>query len=180
MANSLFEQLQKTGLVDARKASQVKKEKHRQRKQQKGARAAPADEARLRARQAQAEKAARDRELNRQRKEAAGQRAITAQIRQLIQENRIDTGNGEISFHFSDGAKVRRLYVTATLQGQLVQGRLAIVRLADAYELVPAAVAEKIELRDPACIVYCQEARDDTGDADDTYADYQVPDDLMW
>lgn len=180
MANSLFDQLQKSGLVDGKKASQVRKEKHRQRKRQKGAQTSPADETRLRACQTQAEKVARDRELNQQHKEAAGQRAIAAQIRQLIQMNRIDTGDGEIGFNFTDGSKVQCLYVTETLQGQLVQGRLAIVRLADACELVPAAVAEKIKLRDPACIVYCQEAREDSGDADDPYADYQVPDDLMW
>jgi uncharacterized protein YaiL (DUF2058 family) len=180
MANSLFDQLKKTGLVDEKKAKQVKKEKHQQLKQQKSKKAAPVDESKLLARKAQAEKAARDRELNQQRKQAAEQKALAAQIKQLIEMNQVETGDGEIAFNFTDGKNVKRIYVTEKLQDQLVRGNLAIVKLGGGYPLVPAGVADKIRLRDPSCIMLCNVTQSGASDADDPYADFQVPDDLTW
>ncbi len=177
MGNSLFDQLKKTGLVDEKRA---KKDRYKQAKQQKGKKAKPIPESKLLAQQAQAEKVARDRELNQQRKLAAEQVAIAAQIKQLIQMNRIEDASGDIVFNFTDRNKVQRLYVTNDLHAQLVRGRLAIVKLADGYELVPTGVAEKIKLRDPSCIILCNAAEADDIDEDDPYVDFQVPDDLMW
>ncbi len=180
MGNSLFDQLQKSGLVNEQKAKQAKKDKQKQAKQQKSKKAKPVAESKLLAQQAQAEKVARDRELNQQRKQAAEQVAMAAQIKQLIQMNCIEDSQGDIAFNFTDGNKVQRLYVTDELHAQLVRGRLAVVKLADGYELVPAGVAEKIKLRDPSCVLVCNEVESDAVDGDDPYADFQVPDDLMW
>ncbi len=180
MGNSLFDQLKKSGLVDEQKAKQAKKDKQKQARQQKGKKAKPLTESKLLAQQAQAEKVARDRELNQQRKLAAEQVALAAQIKQLIQMNRIEDSQGEIGFNFTDGNKVQRLYVTDELHAQLVRGRLAIVKLAEGYELVPARVAEKIKLRDPSSVLVCNEVGPEATDEDDPYADYQVPDDLIW
>lgn len=184
MGNSLFDQLNKSGLVDDNKAKQAKKEKYRQAKKQKGKQAKPLPESKLRVQQVQAEKVQRDRELNRQRKQAEEKKAIAAQIKQLIEMNRIEAdeaeGDAAIAFNFADGKNVQRLYVTEKLQGQLIRGRLAIVKLEGGYNLVPAGVAEKIILRDPTCVVHCAAAGPEASDMDDPYADYQVPDDLMW
>jgi len=180
MGNSLFDQLKKSGLIDKKKAKQAKKEKYRQATKQKGKQARPLAKSTLRARQIQAEKVTRDRELNQQRTQVAEQKSIAAQIKQLIQMNRIENGDGEIGFNFIDGNKVQRLYVTAELQDQLALGRLAIVKLEDNYDLVPTQVAEKIKLRDPSCVILCNVAPSGVSAADDPYADYQVPDDLMW
>lgn len=180
MGSSLFDQLKKTGLVDEKKAKQAKKEKYKQTRQQKGKKARPLDESKLRAQQAQAEKVARDRELNRERKQAAEQKAIAAQIKQLIEMNRVESEDGDIAFNFTDGSNIRRVYVTEKQQANLANGRLAIIRQEEGYELVPAGVAEKIRLRDPSCIMICNVNQTDVTDADDPYADFQVPDDLMW
>ncbi len=183
MGNSLFDQLEKSGLVDEKKAKQAKKDKRKQNKQNKqkrGKQAQPLDESKLRAQQAQAEKAARDRELNQQRMQAAEKIAIAAQIKQLIQMNCIEYSDGEIGFNFTDGNKIQRIYVPEKFQNQLVSGRLAIVKLESGYNLVPAVVADKIEQRDPSCVILNNVTQADTSDADDPYADYQVPDDLMW
>ncbi len=180
MANTLLEQLRKTGLVDDKKARQAGKDKHRQAKRRQGKKAQPEDESKRRARQAQAEKVARDRELDRRRKQAAEQNAIAAQVRQLIEMNRIEPDGGTVGFHFTDGGKLRRIYLTESLQGQLARGLLAIVRLGNAYELVPAGVAERIGQRDPGAVICHHEAGGEGADADDPYADYPVPDDLMW
>jgi uncharacterized protein len=180
MGNSLFDQLQKSGLVDEQKARQAKKDKQKQAKMQKGKKAKPLAESKLLAQKAQADKVARDRELNQQRKQAAEQVALAAQIKQLIQMNRIEDIQGEIRFNFTDGNKVQHLYVTEELHAQLVRGRLAVVTLSEGYELVPAGVAEKIKLRDPSCVLVCNEVESDGMDEDDPYADFQVPDDMMW
>jgi uncharacterized protein YaiL (DUF2058 family) len=181
MSNSLFDQLKKTGLVDDKKANKVKKEKYKTQKQQiKQHKETPSDEARLQAQRAQAEKAERDRLLNQQRQAEAERKAIAAQIRQLIETNRISERDGEVAYNFTDGSKVKRLYISEELHRQLGRGRLAIVRLGEGYELVPTPVAEKIRQRDEACVVVCDQPSGDQPDAEDPYADYQIPDDLMW
>jgi uncharacterized protein len=180
MGNSLFDQLNKSGLVDDKKAKQAKKDLRKQAKQKRGKKAQPLDESKQRAQQAQSEKAARDRELNQQRLQEAEKKAIAAQIKQLIQMNRIEDSDGEIGFNFTDGNKVQKIYVSEKLQKQLTSGRLAIVRLDSDYTLVPSAVADKIKQRDPACVILSNVQQPDDTDADDPYADYQVPDDLMW
>lgn len=178
MGNSLQNQLLKMGLVDEKRVKQAKKEKRKQVKQQ-GKKAVVADEASRLAQQVAAEKAERDRELNRQRKEEAERKALAAQVRQLIEVNRLPREGGEIAYNFSDDNKVKRLYVNEQMQRQLGLGRLAIVRLDDQYELVPAAVAEKIRQRDESCVILCNHP-DQHSDEEDPYADYQIPDDLMW
>jgi uncharacterized protein YaiL (DUF2058 family) len=55
---------------------------------------------------------------------------------------------------------------------------LAIIKFEKRYELVAADIAEKIRLRDAACVIVLNAADDKAGD--DAYAAYQIPDDLMW
>ena len=75
--------------------------------------------------------------------------------------------------------KIKKLNVTARQQDQLARGLIAIVALGDRHELVPAPIAEKIRQRDEAVVVLLNEKG--TGvDEDDPYADYPIPDDLMW
>jgi hypothetical protein len=60
--------------------------------------------------------------------------------------------------------------------------------LGGSYELLPSQAAEKIMQRDAQVIVLLNrndsvgmdESGDESGDEDDPYADYQIPDDLMW
>ena len=181
MGNSLFDQLKKSGLIDKKKATQARKEKHKRVKQQKGKQAKPLVDSKRWVQQAQAEKIARDRELNLQRKQAAEKKSIAAQIKQLIQKNRLKETEGKVGFNFVDGNQVQRLYVTEELQDLLTLGSLAIVNQEGRYDLVPAGIAEKIKLRDPSCVILSnvvQPGKSD--DTDDPYADYKVPDDLMW
>ncbi len=126
------------------------------------------------------EKVARDRELSRQLNEKAERKAVAAQIKQLIEVNRVDRNDGEIAYQFTDGKKINKIYVTALLQTQLSNGLIAIIKLGDKYELVPSQVAEKIAQRDESRIILQNQASNDSGDEDDSYADYQIPDDLMW
>lgn len=176
MANSFGDQLVKAGLVNRDRLNKAKKSKHKQKKQQKGAVVSEAAES---ARQAAAEKAAHDRELNRQHKEAAERKAVQAQIRQLIELNRLPRDDGEIGYNFQDGTKIRKIFVAEVTHQRLGRGLLAIARLDGGYEVIPSVVAEKIRQRDASCIVGSAAIPAEDGE-DDPYADYQVPDDLMW
>ncbi len=179
MANSLHDQLMKAGLVDQKKVKQAKKEKYKQQKQQPKNHPEPTDEAKLAAQRAQAEKQERDRELNRQRQEEAQRRAVAAQIAQIIEQNQVSREGGETPYNFADGAKVKKIHVTAEQHRQLGNGRLAIVRQGESYQLVPADAAIKIRERDAACVIVLNASKEAPAE-DDPYAAYQVPDDLMW
>lgn len=180
MGNTLFDQLKKTGLIDEKKAKQIKKEKHHQNKQKAGKHVKKITKSQQIAQKSQAEKTARDRALNQQRKLAAEQKALTAQIRQIIKQNRIKESEGKIRYHFSDQNKVQRIFVSEIVQKQLINGILVIVKVGQKYELVPLEVGEKIKARDPQCVISLPNAPEKSSTEEDPYADYQVPDDLMW
>ncbi len=179
MGNSLFEQLKKTGLVDAKKAKQAKHSQYKKQKSKKGV-SAQVTEATLLAQKKHAEKVERDRQLNQSKKAEAEQKAIAAQIKQLIETNRVEDGGGDVVYNFTDDKVVKRLYISQQAHTHLMAGHLAIARLGDTYELVPVPVAEKIRQRDERCIILCGPATMPECSEDDLYADYKIPDDLMW
>ena len=69
---------------------------------------------------------------------------------------------------------------------QLINGRLAIARLVInasgdcEYAIIPAVVADKIAQRDADSIVLNSALSQEEQDEDDPYADFKIPDDLMW
>ena len=179
MANSLGDQLLKAGLVNKDQLNKAKKSKHKQQKHKKNQRGAVVNEATESARRVAAEKAARDRELNRQHQEALERKAVQAQIRQLVEMNRLPRDDGETGYHFQDGTAIKKIFVSEEIRDKLGRGLLAIARLDASYEVIPSLVADKIKLRDESCIVSNAATQVENGD-DDPYADYKVPDDLMW
>ena len=179
MANSFGDQFLKAGLVNKTQLNQVEKSKNKQQKLKNKQKIEAVDEAAAAARQAAAEKAARDLKLNRRQKEELERRAIQAQVRQLIELNRLPRDAGEIGYNFQDGTAIKKVFVTQDVHDKLCRGLLAVVRLDDRYEIIPSVVAEKIMLRDGSCVV-SNAAGDPCGAEDDPYADYKVPDDLMW
>lgn len=176
---SLQDQLMKAGLADEKKAKAIRSEKRKKRKAQpKGT--VQESEAEIRARQAREEKAERDRELNRQRQQEAERKAIQAQIRQLVETNRLDRSRGETSYQFVHDKKIKKIFVDDTMVDQLSRGRLAIVFVSDNYEIVAEAVARKIMERDEKAVVVLHDRKSDDAEEDDPYAGYEIPDDLMW
>jgi uncharacterized protein YaiL (DUF2058 family) len=176
---SLQEQLLKAGLVDKNKAKLASQDKNKQKKVERRTGKQSVDEARVAALQAQQKNLERTRELNAQRVAAANQKAIMAQIVQMVQQSRQSKGAGDIAYNFTYGTKIERMFVSAAVRAQLVAGRLVIVRLGDATELVPRIVADKIAERDPSLVVRVNKTSTEI-DEDDPYAAYQIPDDLMW
>ena len=181
MGNSLLDQLKKTGLVDKTKVQKVKHGKYKSKKQKakKGA-DEQLDEAKRLSQKAHADKVERDREINRQNTEEAERKAIVAQIIQLIETNRVEDRDGDVVYNFTDSNVVKRIFVSEMIHKHLSSGYLFIAKLADSYELVPSVVAEKIKQRDASCIIGAERPIEVDSNEDDPYADYTIPDDLIW
>ncbi len=182
MAGSLQDQLLGIGLVDKKKAKKISAEKRKQAKESRKNKTNLVNEAELLAEQAIAEEKENSRLLNERRKQEAEQKAFAAQIRQLIEINRVDEIKGDIAYNFVDAGKVKTIYITETLRGAIGSGRLVIVKLADGYELVPFEVAKKISMRDSDSVIELSknEKGRENSIVDDPYAEYEIPDDLMW
>lgn len=180
MANSLQEQLLKAGLVAEKQVKDFNKDRRKQEQYQRKHRIDVVDEGKLQAQQALEQKAERDRQLNFERNEQARHKAIIAQIRQLIEGSRVSRDGAQLSYNFKDGTTIKKILVTETQLNQLSNGWLAIVKFDGKYDVVPKAVAEKIRLRDEAYVVVSNAAQSTEQDPDDPYADYKIPDDLMW
>ena len=177
---SLQEQLLKSGLVSSAQAKSAKSDKRKQTEQQRKNNIVVVDEAKELVKKAQAEKVERDRELNQLIKQQEEQKHLLAQVKQLIELNKQPKDADGVAYHFNDGNKVKTLYVSEARE-QIIRGRLAIVKLGASYEVVASEVAKKISLRDPASVIVHNEQGADAVDIkDDPYADYQIPDDLMW
>ncbi len=178
--SSLQDQLLKAGLIDPKKAKQAQKEQRKQTKMQHKSKEILESEAKIAAQQARDEKLERDRKLNAERDAIAHKKAIEAQIRQLITLNKQSRENGDIAYNFTDNQKIKKVMVSATIQKRLINGQLAIAKLGESYELVPSQIANKIIARDASFIVSQVAQTLNTPTDDDPYADFQIPDDLMW
>ncbi|MES9906047.1 MAG: DUF2058 domain-containing protein [Sedimenticola sp.] len=180
MGNSLQDQFLKMGLVDKAKSNKVTKEKRKKAKQsRKGGGDDGTMDERARIAQEAREQAERDRRLNREQTAEAEKRAVKAQIRDLVESNLQPTEGGEEPYNFSDGSKLKRLYLPQRMHRQVVNGRLAIVRSKDGYGVIPAAAAEKIIQRDSSVVLVLNDEQQGE-EVDDEYADFKVPDDLIW
>lgn len=187
MASSLQDQLLKAGLADQKQAKQIKQKKRKQDKIARTQKKVVENESKTAVANQLEEKRKRDQALNQEQKLEAEKKSITHQIKQLITMNVVENWQGELAFNFTDGNKIRRLLVAPVVQQHLQRGKYAITRLGDDYAIVPMGVAMKIQERDESAgfVVYQADDNDNkqnpaTSDEDDWYADFEVPDDLMW
>jgi uncharacterized protein YaiL (DUF2058 family) len=175
---TLQEQMLKAGLVSSKKMAKVQRTAKKSRVQAREAREAVEEN-----KKAQVE---RDRQLSEQQKQAALSKEYKAQIKQLIEMNKITISRGDIGYNFTDNNLIKKVYVDKVTQAQLIKGRLAIARLTaesssdSEYAIIPAVVADKIAQRDASYIVLNCELSQEAKDEDDPYADFVIPDDLMW
>ncbi len=168
----------KAGLVTSKKMAKVQRTAKKSRVQAREAREAVEENKKL--------QLERDKQLNEQQKQAALAKEYKAQVKQLIEMNRISISKGDIDFNFTDNNLIKKIAVDKLTQTQLVSGRLAIARLVaenasdSQYAIIPASVADKIAQRDAGSIVLNSALSQEAQDEDDPYADFKVPDDLMW
>ncbi|AJJ09568.1 hypothetical protein CH64_744 [Yersinia rohdei] len=175
---TLQEQMLKAGLVSSKKMAKVQRTAKKSRVQAREAREIVEEN-----KKAQVE---RDKQLSEQQKQAALSKEHKAQVKQLIEMNRIDISKGNIGFNFTDNNLIKKIVVDKVTQAQLISGRLAIARLVadnhgeSEYAIIPAIVADKIAQRDANSIVLNSALSQEEQDEEDPYADFKVPDDLMW
>jgi uncharacterized protein YaiL (DUF2058 family) len=148
MGNPFQDQLLKAGLVNKKQANKANHEKYLKRKQKKKNKQNNASALSDKVRAEQAAEAERNRELNRQRSEEKRQREQNAQIKQLIENNRLKLDSHGEPYYFTEQNKINRIYISEEMADQLSRGQLAVVKFGNIYEVVPARVAGLIADRD--------------------------------
>lgn len=178
--NPLQEQLLKAGLVKKSKVSEVAREQHLAKHVR--ASSGPSEIA-LEAERARAEKVEKDRALAAEHKAQARIAELRAQARQIIQDKK-EPGAGESDYRFSADGAIRTILVSDEQRRKLSSGALVIARLGDRYLLLPRAAGDKVRERDAAMIVLDHgtgSASTEASSEDDAYyAQFKVPDDLVW
>ncbi|MCB1647513.1 MAG: DUF2058 domain-containing protein, partial [Pseudomonadales bacterium] len=173
---SLQDQLRKVGLVSEKQLKKAQNHLHRKDVREKHG---EVDEARVAAQQALEAKAQADRLRNEEKNRLAMERALMAQVRQLIETNS-QREAGDVAYNFTHDNKVKTIHISAENKRQLNKGYLAIVALGDGYDIVPEPVARKIMDRRPEVLLYLYDRNKDVPDEDDPYKDFLIPDDLEW
>lgn len=180
MANALQEQLLKAGLASKQKVRDVKTQKRRDKKARvdDGSNALKLEIAEQKRLQAEKDKA-----LNEQRfAEATARGQVRGLVSEFTQFAIKIPSHAEIKFNYTLDNKIYSVYIDEKIQSELLKGQLGIVRYEDKSYLVPHKLAERVNLLVPQWCGYLWQQ--DAGKAveveDDPYADYAIPDDLMW
>lgn len=95
-------------------------------------------------------------------------------IRQLLDGNVLNKADADQPRHFEYAGKIRRVHVDAAQLAAVNAGVLGVVQQGGRYLLVSRAVAEEIRLLDPKMLALLIDP-DASSQGDDG-----VPDDLMW
>jgi len=180
------------GLIDSKKAKKISKESRKQKKVQKKSKDNSLNEAQLAAQKVQQEKLKRDQGLNQQRNAEAAKKSIAAQINQLVNHYKLDRKKGDTDYNFNDNAVIKKILVSSEIANEIAKGRLCVVRVGETYEVIPKPIADKIRERDSEVVVVYNKKpstnsttnTDSNNDVeksdDDYYAQFEIPDDLVW
>jgi uncharacterized protein YaiL (DUF2058 family) len=111
------------------------------------------------------------------RRKSALSQTLREQAKLIIEQRRLPRGQGACAYHFLDGKKVRKLYVTEAQRDGLAAGAMVLVRHGAGFEVIEEKVAEKIRELDDRLVLPKPQA---PGADDPAYADHPIPDDLDW
>jgi len=178
MSLSLREQLLKAGFVSSKQVKAVNKEKSKQQKMVRKGQIELDTSLQDQVKATKQAKAQRDLELNAEQQQKLAKKEIKAQIKQLITNTKLPKIDGDDYYNFAHNGKIKRIAVNNLMREKLANGNLAIVQFGAGYEVVTYDVALKIKQRNPKIIVLLNDKT--SQDADDPYAAYKIPDDLMW
>jgi uncharacterized protein len=200
MGGSLQDQLLKSGLVTeqqietARTKPKPADNKRRGKGQNKSARAKSGDGARNRrpnakqnpnagTGQARPKKAATPQKVDKNAPLDPQQRALRDKVHAMIADSTEVREGGETPYHFVKGSRVKRIYVTEPQRDRLASNELAVAAMKGKHFLIPMTVANEVKALIPGYFIAMGSVDATSTDAasiDDEYADFQVPDDLMW
>jgi len=132
-----------------------------------------------------ADKQAKDNALNEDKKLKLAEKEQTLRIKQILVHHQIKNVVGDNEYNYTFNNKIKKLAVDSITHRALVNGRLALCGLQESDDdityIVTSETAEKVATLDASIIlVQNDKVESETVDEDDPYADYQIPDDLMW
>ena len=181
---SLQDQLLKAGLTTKQKTRQANADKRKKNKQQ---RSGVQHDASLQEQVQQelaatiAEKIAKDTALNEERKRLLIEKEQQLRIQQILEHHHLKNVQGDNDYNYTYGRKIKKLPLDAATHRALVNGRLALCGFNDITFIVTSETAAKLaELDSQIILVQNDKVETELVDEKDPYADYQIPDDLMW
>jgi len=112
--------------------------------------------------------------------DALERKKLKAQIKELIDNNKIENWKGEIAYRYTVDKRIRELYVSEAVLKQLTAPEVSITRLNGETFLVPVAIATEITKINPQWSVFNATDDEEKPTEDDGYSEFKVPDDLQW
>ena len=181
---SLQDQLLKAGLATKQKARQANSDKRKKNKQKRSGVAVEVslqEQVKKDLAISKQEKHAKDHALNEEKKQQLEQKELKLRIQQILQHHQIKHTLGETEFNYTFNNKIKKLYLDGVTHRALANGRLALCGQDDTTYIVTRETAEKLSTLDNSVLLLQNEnTAPEEAEADDPYADYQIPDDLMW
>ena len=181
MAGSLQDQLKKSGLVSKKKSQKLDAEKRKKVKaQNKGQKID--NEISEKVKQAELQKKQADQKRNQQQQQQVKQNEEKARIKQIVDQAKIKDYVGDTAFNFQFNNKVKTLYLNKDNYDGLVAGSIGLCQIDNVIFILPNSTVSKINEINPDYVVLHQDKLNSTTETvdDDPYADYEIPDDLMW
>lgn len=181
---SLQDQLLKAGLTTKQKTRQANADKRKKNKQK---RSGVQHDATLQETikqdlvKAKTEKQAKDNALNEEKKLQLADKEQGLRIKQILTHHQVKNVNGDNEYNYTFNSKIKKLSLDTITHKALVNGRLSLCGLDETTYIVTRETADKLaELDANIILVQNDKVLDEKIDEDDPYADYQIPDDLMW
>ncbi|WP_019614155.1 DUF2058 domain-containing protein [Psychromonas ossibalaenae] len=178
---SLQDQLMKSGLINKQKAKQAQTEKRRKAKQKKKKGSVEVSDVQIKINEQKELQKKQDLEKNQQTQAELDARSAHGKLIQMIAQHCEKNYQGEVDYHFTYDNKVKRIAVNEQTQQGLIKGLLAICVLNEEFYLINKEAAAKLAEIDPSVLVALHEKVEISEvEEDDPYAEFAVPDDLIW
>ena len=109
----------------------------------------------------------------------AERKRVKAEIKELIEKECVPEYQGESTYSYILGERVRQLFIKPELQNKIAARELAITRLNGNTYLIPPETANKVLALNPEwAVIYAPD--DKPEELPEEYKDFQIPDDLNW
>ena len=181
---SLQDQLLKAGLTTKQKTRQANADKRKKNKQQRSGvqhDESLQEQVKQDLAKTKVEKKAKDNALNEQKKQQLAAKEQSLRIKQILTHHQIKNAQGDNEYNYTFDNKIKKLSLDSVTHRALVNGRLSLCGLDETTYIVTRETADKLaELDSTVVLVQNDQVVDEQVDQDDPYADYQIPDDLVW
>lgn len=110
----------------------------------------------------------------------AQRKKTKAEIKALIEQHSIKDTTGDVPYSFVAGKKIRQLFLNSAAHEQLSSGQAVITRLNGSTHIIPSELVDSIRQLNPEWVIIRNQNPTTDDQSDGEYANFQVPDDLMW